>query len=211
MSVEAPAAMRSRIEDGPEGLCVTIPVRKNWPMVVFAPIWLVGWVFGEFATPHSFVTGGPAGAFPVVWLAFWTLGGLSVFTGWLWQVAGQERVVAGPGTFSHRYQLLGRGWTREYDPTQMKELRVSVERANPVVASSGLRQWGIGGGNIAFDYGAKTVRFGSVDEAEAGQIVAQLARRLHMKVAASSTVEADAPGQAGPPEPEEFDPFWNKE
>jgi hypothetical protein len=35
--------------------------------------------------------------------------------------------------------------------------------------------WGIGGGLIAFDYGAKTFRFGaSVDESEARDIVSEL-------------------------------------
>jgi hypothetical protein len=35
--------------------------------------------------------------------------------------------------------------------------------------------WGIGGGPVTFDYGARTFRFGaSVDEAEARDIVNQL-------------------------------------
>jgi hypothetical protein len=41
-----------------------------------------------------------------------------------------------------------------------------------------MRFWGIGGGLIAFDYGAKTFRFGaSLDEAEAQDIVKELNRR----------------------------------
>jgi len=38
--------------------------------------------------------------------------------------------------------------------------------------------WGLTGGHIAFDYGAKTYRFGAgVDEAEAKQIVKQIVDR----------------------------------
>ena len=46
---------------------------------------------------------------------------------------------------------------------------------NPFDWSGGMRVWGMGGGVIAFDYGARTVRLGSsLDEAEALLIVREL-------------------------------------
>ena len=49
---------------------------------------------------------------------------------------------------------------------------------NPFDFASALQFWGIGGGLIAFDYGAKTFRFGAgVEEAEAQGIVTRLKSR----------------------------------
>jgi hypothetical protein len=38
--------------------------------------------------------------------------------------------------------------------------------------------WGIGGGSVAFDYGAGTYRFGQIDEAEAKTVAGAIAARL---------------------------------
>ncbi len=44
---------------------------------------------------------------------------------------------------------------------------------------SSLYFWGVGGGTIAFDYGAKTYRFGAqLEEAEAKQIIQAVRERF---------------------------------
>jgi hypothetical protein len=77
-----------------------------------------------------------------------------------------------------RREILGVGFTREYDAGHIRNLRVS----NDTPAISDLRSRfnaaGLTGGLIAFDYGSSTVRFASgLEEAEASQIVSQIRSR----------------------------------
>lgn len=60
----------------------------------------------------------------------------------------------------------------------MRDLRVGPVGFNPMDFSSSLQLWGIGGGVIAFDYGAKTHRFGAgLDEVEAKLTVTAIKKR----------------------------------
>ena len=62
----------------------------------------------------------------------------------------------------------------------MKNLRVAPIGFNPLDISAALQLWGIGGGAIAFDYEAKTLRFGAgLDETEAKQVVTAIQKRCH--------------------------------
>lgn len=60
----------------------------------------------------------------------------------------------------------------------MRDLRVGPVGFNPMDFSSSLQLWGIGGGVIAFDYGATTHRFGAgLDEVEAKLAVTAIKKR----------------------------------
>jgi hypothetical protein len=75
--------------------------------------------------------------------------------------------------------LFGKGRQKQYDPGQVRGLRVSPPTFSPWDWSFGLSFWGIGGGVIAFDYGYKTFRFGAgIDEAEARHIVEGIVKRF---------------------------------
>ena len=68
----------------------------------------------------------------------------------------------------------------EYGLVHVADLRVSaVLSTDPFGWSAGMRFWGLGGGLVAFDYGAKTFRVGAgIDEAEAKRIVDALRARM---------------------------------
>lgn len=111
-------------------------------------------------------------AFTVVWLAVWTLGGLVAGYILAWQLAGKEVISVVGNQLTMKRDLWGFGRLKEFGFEHIQGLRVSPQRFNPFDISAGvsgaLRFWGIGGGSVAFDYGAKTYRFGSgLDEAEA--------------------------------------------
>jgi hypothetical protein len=117
--------------------------------------------------------GGEPTFFLIFWLLGWTAGGVFALYALLWLAVGKEIVSLRPGSLTIKLAVLGVGLTREYDLAHIKNLRVSPEPANPFGWSMSF--WGIGGGLIAFDYGAKTVRFAaSIEEAEASQIVSDL-------------------------------------
>jgi hypothetical protein len=87
---------------------------------------------------------------------------------------GREIIILRSGTLAIRRDVLGLGRTCEYDLAHTKNLRLSPVTWNPYDFSAAMSFWGVGGGLIAFDYGAKTFRFGaSVDVSEARDIVSE--------------------------------------
>jgi hypothetical protein len=176
--------MRTTIRDEPEGLTFLIPARRSRYMRVFLPIWLAGWAIGVLAgflrLALNVVSGSPTPSTLVVWLVVWTVGGLVVALLWLWMLAGRERVVLTTERLRIRYELFGRGFSREFALADVRDLRVSYEPLSWWAASprARLMWWGIGGGTVLFDHGARTVRFGAgVDEAEGELLVRRILER----------------------------------
>ena len=178
MTIIKPGAARSIISTTIRGLEIVIPSKKNIFLILFLAVWLAGWAFGEFTVPTEFFKGNPNSGsiiFTSVWLVFWTIGGGFAIYTWLWNVAGKEIITINSLTLSTKKDLFGYGRVKEYEMSSVTNMRVSPQPFNPFDFSSGLMFWGIGGGVIAFDYGAKTYRFGSgIDEAEANQILARI-------------------------------------
>ncbi len=182
MSRVSPPADRATITDTPEGLLVSTPVRKHWFIILFLPVWLVGWVFAEVTVGSELLDFESAQGEPVLfliaWFTMWTIGGLFAIAILLWSLFGLEKVAVAGSSITIRREVLGLGFTREYDLSHATNLRVAADSFNMFDPRAGLRFWGIGGGLIAFDYGSSTVRFASgVDEAEASRIVARVISR----------------------------------
>ena len=182
MSRVSPPADRATITDTPEGLVVSTPVRKHWFIILFLPAWLVGWVFGEVTVGSKLLdlesSPGEPVLFLVAWLIMWTLGGLLVIAALFWSLFGMERVAVTGGSITIRREVVGIGFSREYDLGHATNLRVAPDSFNMFDPRAGLRFWGVGGGPIAFDYGSSTVRFANgLDEAEASRIVARISSR----------------------------------
>jgi hypothetical protein len=111
---------------------------------------------------------GRAEWFLVFWLVGWALGEATVSFVLLYMVAGAEVITLSPGSLMIRLAAFGVGRTWEYDASQVRRLRVV-----PNTWNSG-NQWY---GGVAFDYGARTVRFAhGIDEAEATLVVSDLAK-----------------------------------
>ena len=175
-----PPRRRSTLRHTAGGLELVIPAKRNVLsifIIVFLTAWLGGWFIGEVSALHELfnLNGREPDYFLVFWLLGWTAGGVFALYAWLWIAVGREIVSLEPGSLTIKRAVLGVGLPREYDLAHIKNLRVSSEPANPF---GWMSFWGMGGGLIAFDYGAKTVRFAaSIDEAEASQIVSELKTR----------------------------------
>lgn len=179
MTVIAPAGRRSRVQEGPEGLEVVVPAKRNVFGMLFLLAWLGAWAFGEVGALNQLAYGAHGvKPFMLFWLAGWTIGGGFAAFAWLWMLAGRERILLRPRTLAIRHEVFGVGRTREYDLAHVRNLRVSPAAYDPYGWGAGARSWGLGGGPVAFDYGAKTVRLvASVEEPEAAQIVRELNAR----------------------------------
>lgn len=187
-TVEVPAS-RATMSESPDGLLITIPAKKNWLVILFLGFWLMGWLFGEVSVIHELIRGHSPngenlrGSAPIAgnlfllgWLGMWTLGGGFAAFVWLWNFAGVERVLLAPSTLATKRTVLGIGPLKEYELRNVSNLRIDAGRSN--ISD---RRWPsqmMSGGRIAFDYGAKTYRFGvGLGESEAQQIVARLKSR----------------------------------
>jgi hypothetical protein len=175
---------------------ITIPSRKNWFAIFFLGFWLFGWAIGEFAvlgflaffafalvfgksTETSLSFAGFGGLYMLVWLGVLTVGGGFVLYNWLWQIAGKEVIDISSTGITIANKIFSFSRPKEYNAQYIKELRVS-QPINSMWSPWGRTKqvWGTGQGIIAFDYGAKTVRFGSgFDEAEAKMILSEITSR----------------------------------
>lgn len=184
MALVEPTRPRSTIRQDPDALRVVIPARRQWFALAFLTIWLCFWAAAEIGVGGMMIAGllrrnsgnlpGDLlpGGFMLVWLTAWTVGGGFALFSWLWQVFGKEIVTLDGFRLGLRSDLLGLHRTRLYDWQTVSDLRVSPAPYDPWRRGGGRQTWGLGGGTIAFDYGARTYRFGAgVDEAEAKQIV----------------------------------------
>lgn len=181
MKVAIPKPRAIISEDGRD-LRIAIPIRRNWFITLFLTFWLGGWVFGEFTvTRQMFFASSPAGPklFMLFWLGGWTVGGGFAIYIWLRNLIGKEVIFIDSMTLTVRQELGGFGRSKEYEMKEVKNLRLSPVPYNPWNMSSGLQFWGIGGGLIAFDYGAQTFRFGSgLAESEAQDLIDTIKKRF---------------------------------
>jgi hypothetical protein len=181
MALIAPARPRGSSQERPEGLEIVIPAQRNAFRTLFLGVWLCGWAVGEVMVPTAFLGQDlepDARLFAMVWLAAWTLGGGFAIYAFLWSLAGRERVLVTPFSLRIKRDLFGMGRVREYELVHVRDLRCSPPAYNPHDFRSGMQVWGIGGGTIAFDHGAGTVRFGTgLEEGEAKAIIDRMRSR----------------------------------
>jgi hypothetical protein len=184
MAKRQPADSRITIADTSQGIRIVMPCRRSWLVICFLGFWICGWGVGEVMVTRQLLNGDalPVGeVFMLTWLGVWTVGGLFAIYAWLWQVMGKEIVMVHGQTFKTRRDIGGFGFDKEYDLVQMRDVRVGRLGINPFDFSSSLQLWGVGGGVISFDYGARTYRFGAgLDEAEAKQIVTAIKQRYRI-------------------------------
>ncbi len=185
-----PSDSRITIADTAEGLRIVMPCRRSWFVICFLAFWLCGWAVAELMVANQFMKGDspPDGElFMLAWFGVWTVGGVVALYAWLWQLIGKEIITARGQTFHIRRDIGGFGFDKEYELVQMRDLRVGPVGMNPLGFSSSLQLWGVGGGVIAFDYGARTHRFGAgLDEAETKQVITAVTQRYRIQESAKA-------------------------
>lgn len=188
MPVVNPSAARYHSKNLGDALEITIPVHRRWYLILFLSVWLIFWTAAELGVGGAMLAGSVGvftgsidaadlggGLFMLIWLTFWTAGGALAIYALVWQIKGREKVTVNGEGLIIRYEIGHWGRSKTYLKKHLLNLRVSPESLTCNNMRSGLRFWGIGGGVIAFDYGAKTIRLGSsVEEAEGSMILAEI-------------------------------------
>jgi hypothetical protein len=176
-----PSASRVTVTDGPGGLGLLIPPKRSWFIILFMGFWLCMWAAGEIMVPIQFLKGEITGiteVFVLAWLGVWSAGGAFVIYLWLWNLMGRQIITMHGDTLTTRRDIGGYGFSKEYDLTHVRDLRVSARGSNAWDYSASLEFLGLGGGLVAFDYDAKTYRLGAgLDDAEAKLVVQKITDR----------------------------------
>ena len=189
------ARARATIVDSPGHVTIVMPSRKNWFAILFLAFWMCGWLIGEVSVlrellrarsklganqPAPAQLSGVGGSlFLLAWLGGWTIGGCVAAYIVLWDAVGKEIVVLSGDALTIKRDILGFGRVRDFDLASVKNLRCDPVRG--ALASQAYSPWpGYMSGVVAFDYGAKTYRFGGgIDEPEARDILELLESRHH--------------------------------
>ncbi len=177
---------------------ITLVSKKNIIRVLWFCLWLFGWgymVYGFIVIAIAFNKAIEAGKnlppqaqpggivvflgifFLIFFLALLALGAFGIQR-LIWLIAGKEVVETDSKVLKISRQAFVWKSTQEYLVSEVKDLRVVAKQSS---FSPGRNIHRLLGSNImvAFDYGAKTFRFGSeLEEAEAKQIVLALKERL---------------------------------
>jgi hypothetical protein len=175
-----PAARRSIRREGPYGPEIVIPVRRNRVVLVVVPVWLTLWISSIAGAAGQLTSGRARGGearFFEVWLVVAVVAGGAVIYDWLWNAIGREVVGLRTGRLVIRRDVAGLGFSRDYSLADVRHLRVSVPPSDAGRWSSPLR-FGRDPGVIAFDHGARTVRFGEgLGKAEASLVLEEMGLR----------------------------------
>jgi hypothetical protein len=173
-TIVQPFASRSTVSEDVEGLRISIPAQRSWA-ILFMLGWLGAWTVGGIAAGTSLLH--RFNFFILFWMCAWACGEVLVGFTVLYAIGGRQIVLVNLDALTIRTEVFGLGPARSYLVSEMKNLRFQP----PAIVNRGQRASG-----IAFDYGAKTVMFGSgLDEKEATDLVARIRQRCPVADATS--------------------------
>jgi hypothetical protein len=174
---EAVKPPRFEVEQGLGGDRIRIHARRNIFVLLFLPLWLIGWTAGGIAAITEFLrTGQP---FLALWLCGWAAGWIFVCAAIGWMLFGSEQIGTPGGDLEIGHRLFG--WTRSRlyngrDVTHLSAAESPVFGRYRIVVPFLARART---GAIKFSYGGRTVYAAQgLDEAEGRLIVERLLRHL---------------------------------
>lgn len=102
---------------------------------------------------------------------------------WTWALLGRQSLTLDGVTLLHRREILGIGFSREYEWSAVQDFRLRVQTSAkkvpgaPAVASFVFKLQG--SAVMAFDYGARTFELGrGLDESSARELVSRINQRF---------------------------------
>ena len=189
MQFEKPGEARFATEFADGAEWIVIPAARNWFVLLFLPLWLIGWTIGGVAAV-GFLFSGEGGAFMAVWLIIWALGWVVAAAVLGWQAAGAELLGVRGGALEVRWRMWRAGGGRRYELGRIRGLSPNAAPALFGHMQSGYPPFlpftrGNAMGAVRFNYGARTVYAGSGLSFAEGEMIVD---RLRLRLPASSFV-----------------------
>jgi len=166
---------------------VRLPMRRNWFVLAFLPLWLIGWTAGGMVAIWQVVTTGEP--FLIIWLCGWAVGWAFAFSALAAQIWGAEIIRASLTDLevSKGAGVLRRTWRYRADTIRhlascepVRDLWRMSDMQTPIWMRNR-------SGAVKFDYGAETIFIAAgVDEPEGRVIARWLALRLPTGASATS-------------------------
>ncbi len=155
---------------------IHIPSKKNIAVIAVSFLWLFGWFYGEYNAYNTIINSSKAlfaDVFILVWFTIWTVAGFFVIHSVLWSLLGEEIISIDRGSLIVSKKIIGFGFPKSYEINSIRNLRVDIEQESSNWKVSNQRSFlGTEKGNIKFDYGMETIKFGSeIAEVEAKYIL----------------------------------------
>ena len=162
-----------------EGKKYVVPSRKNYFVLGFGTVWLLGWSVGFIFGSTALFNEGFGQTFPSaflgIWLVMWSIGGLVISSILLWGYFGKETLVMGRREVHFQRTVLGVGQKKVLGREGVKNFRYQPRETSNSLFRQDYSMYGMGEGPVKFDYGMKTYSFGlGLDEAEARWLVKEL-------------------------------------
>lgn len=187
MAVIDPTKGRAKITHTETSTKIELPVKKSAPHLIFLFICFWVWLMGETAALNSLWNRGylePISFYSIVFLILWTTVGVLVALALVWILVGAEVITCSASRLNIAMKIHDLGVDKEYEVQSISNLRYltfqynfNFRRGRPP-----WQAWNLSGGQIAFDYELKTIRFGiNLEESEARYIVEQLRIRDHIR------------------------------
>ena len=161
---------------------IRIASPKNIFILIFMPVWLIGWTIGGAAAIWQIVSGQAKDAwFLLIWLCGWLAGESFVLYAFLWGAFGYELLTGEHGVLNIKRSIFGYGTSKIYEITKISNLRAAGFFATAMSWSFSMAYWGLSGGTVAFDYDGKARRFGiNLNEDDANQLVTIMKSRFNL-------------------------------
>jgi len=171
---------RSRLKEKDGRLEISIPSKKNWPLVFIGIFWLTGWSFGLKHMIKLISEFDPTSIdyFLVVWVVGWLLGGSSVIGTLLWSLLGREKLILDRNEVILKKSVLGLGRKKKLSKEKIIKLRRVNVCSSPF---SGCRVIPFSNsiGKITFDYGLRSYSVGlSLDSSEVDYLLQKIEYNL---------------------------------
>lgn len=160
--LQMPSAPRSIFSEQPEGLRISIylPVRRD--IVIFIPLWLVGWSWAlreEYPKVMSNPFGDP---FTTIWFLAWIVFGPLFAFGWFWNLFGRVDLTIRADTFALRQSIFGLARNRQFSTAELFNLEFVPQQG------SGKRRRA---SHLRFHYGPDVVKFADEIEIREGDLI----------------------------------------
>jgi len=169
---------------------IEVKAKKPVLPLLFIMFWLGGWTVGGGFAILSLLSGsgefGGGQLFMVFWLGGWAVGWVLTASAILWMLFGRETFEMSSQVATKRLvaAFLARKW--HFNPQLIRNVRKNPamqDRERP----SPLGFPGKSSGDVAFDYGQRTIFFGTeLEPAEADLIVETISHRLGRQARASA-------------------------